>query len=133
MHTPIPYETMQWVLPKEGGSFDPKSGIVLYQKEGVWMVDMESNRYDAQNLQTLHEKVRHAAGRAHMRYPTVARMMVQNPEDFVVIGTLSARGIPRLEKDLASDLVQRLEAYAQVSLQTLLDQERALNPPRMHF
>jgi hypothetical protein len=73
---------------------DPGSGIVtdstaepLTTEHGVSiLVYYEGNRFGAVNIQTLEDKVLHAAGRLDQQYPTVA-MGVFLRTDFIPVGT----------------------------------------------
>jgi len=52
------------------------------------MIYYEGNLYDAMNLNTYEERIACAAGRAHTRYPTIARSAIfkEDLQDFNIIG-----------------------------------------------
>lgn len=84
----------QIVIPTRTTNIARGSGIVMlnWPVDGFGehtvhaaMVYYEGNLYGATNLNTFEERVQRAAGRAHCRYPTTARQLV-DPEEFVVVG-----------------------------------------------
>lgn len=63
--------------------FDPRSAIVAPDNEisaEGFVVWLESNRYDVENLRRYVERVHHAAGRADQRYPTIAKCYVSGSD-----------------------------------------------------
>jgi hypothetical protein len=91
------------LVPKPGtypaATIDRGSGIVT-DPEAVWFrgtpavdpttvrweVYYEGNRYGAENMKLFEERVKHAAGRLSVKYPTVARGLYP-PDQFDVVGT----------------------------------------------
>jgi hypothetical protein len=96
--------TLSTILPKSGivGSpahewFDSSERNDLHRV----VVDYEGNRFNAANIVTFADRVRHAAGRHTEHYPTVARAVVTEDEvvrvatfdaeaDLVVVENLAA-------------------------------------------
>jgi hypothetical protein len=94
------------VIPRPGSNASVRirqaAGIVMYERNGALLIDYEGNLYDAENLRTYEQRLMHAAGRAKDQYPTVARSMVHDPSEFIIVGeydtdTWSATLAPRKE------------------------------------
>ena len=78
---------------------------------GPFLAYYEGNIYGAQNMQYFHDKVYHAANRAHTRYPTTSMMMLPNLDSLIVLGSLDTQGYPRFDAPLSptnSTLVQEV-------------------------
>jgi hypothetical protein len=68
---------------------DAGSGIVGSEQageRGLVVIDFEGNRYHAENIRTLGDRIAHAAGRHVTRYPTVARAVV-DADKLLWVGT----------------------------------------------
>jgi hypothetical protein len=93
MMTTGPDETYYVLVPKPGTHawlhIDAGSGVVTanWQEVGPLTVYFEGNRFGSDNLTTLAERIKCAAGRLHRRYPTIARGVFPASE-FAPVGTL---------------------------------------------
>jgi hypothetical protein len=83
---------MKIVIPKKDSYFrrtiKKGSGIVMRTDPNfpIPVIYYEGNLYGASNLESFDERIVCAAGRAHKRYPTVARCGVLDVDEFEIIG-----------------------------------------------
>ena len=83
---------MKIVIPKKDSPFGLNiangSGIVMIEGKQMAIIYYEGNLYGAQNLETYEERIICAAGRAHTRYPTIARsgILPENIDQFITVG-----------------------------------------------
>lgn len=62
-----------------------KSAIV-YAPDSDGIIYYEGNKYGASNLTRFTERLDVAAGRAIEKYPTVAKVKIERPHEFTVVG-----------------------------------------------
>jgi hypothetical protein len=85
------YTILVPINSNEANGITGGSGIVassddfLNQDKKMIKVYYEGNKNQACNLNTLYDRVLVAAGRMHVRYPTIAFSVV-NKEDFMAVG-----------------------------------------------
>jgi hypothetical protein len=77
-------------VPRPGSRYeqliDGGSGIVgTLEENGRIVLDYEGNRYSSPSLAGYADRVHHAAGRHGVRYPTIARALV-DPDEVIEVG-----------------------------------------------
>ena len=86
---------MKILIPKEKSPFasfiKKGSGVVMLdfsEANDLSSIYYEGNLYDAENLQSYEQRIKCAAGRAHMRYPTIAMcgILQENMQEFIEVG-----------------------------------------------